>query len=56
VRTATRGEQVDRDALVALLDAADVDPVTAERVRTLSPATYTGVAAALVETYLAADR
>jgi Adenylosuccinate lyase (EC 4.3.2.2) len=56
VRDATRGEQVDQEALFALLDAADVDPVTAERVRALSPAGYTGLAAQLVETYLTADR
>jgi adenylosuccinate lyase len=56
VRSATRGEHVERDALLALLDDADVDPVTADRVRALTPAAYTGMAATLVETYLSADR
>jgi adenylosuccinate lyase len=53
VREATRGEAVEREALMALLDAADVDPVTAERLRSMTPAEYTGVAAALVEAHLA---
>jgi Adenylosuccinate lyase C-terminal. len=56
VKAATRGASVDREALLALLDAAEVDPVTAERIRALSPAGYTGVAASLVEEHLAADR
>ena len=45
----TRGERVDRERLHAFVRAADLDPADRERLLALTPATYTGLAARLVD-------
>jgi adenylosuccinate lyase len=47
VKAATRGREVDRADLDAVLADADVDERTRERLRELTPADYVGLAADL---------
>jgi adenylosuccinate lyase len=50
----TRGKRITRDELVAFVDGLDIGDAAKARLRELTPATYTGLAAQLVD-YLPAD-
>jgi adenylosuccinate lyase len=50
----TRGKRITRDELVAFVDGLDIGADAKARLRELTPATYTGLAAELVD-YLPAD-
>ncbi|WP_347755058.1 adenylosuccinate lyase [Agrococcus sp. ProA11] len=45
----TRGQRVGQEQLVAFVDGLDISDVAKERLRRLTPGTYTGVASALVD-------
>lgn len=49
LKAATRGRTVSRDDMLEVINHADLPDDLAERLRNLTPATYTGLAARLVD-------
>ena len=44
-----RGHEISTEAVERFIDQQSFDPATAARLKALTPATYTGVAGALVD-------
>ena len=49
VKALMRGHRIGRLDVERFIDSLDLDPATAERLKKLTPATYTGLAARLVD-------
>ena len=49
VKELMRGQEISKEAVERFIDQQSFDPATAARLKALTPATYTGVAGALVD-------
>jgi len=49
VKELMRGHEISKEAVERFIDQQSFDPATAARLKALTPATYTGVAGALVD-------